>query len=55
VSALLIGYTRSETGQSMGHEAIGVVEDVGSQVTKVKKGEYREMADREAIKVMVTP
>jgi hypothetical protein len=28
---------RSETGQSMGHEAIGVVEDVGSQVTKIKK------------------
>jgi threonine dehydrogenase-like Zn-dependent dehydrogenase len=30
---------RSETGQSMGHEAIGVVEDVGSQVTKIKKGD----------------
>src|SRR4051812_47341841 len=30
---------RSETGQSMGHEAIGVVEEVGSQVTKVKKGD----------------
>src|SRR5215207_6012026 len=30
---------RSETGQSMGHEAIGVVEDVGSQVMTVKKGE----------------
>src|SRR3954463_12526688 len=30
---------RSDTGQSMGHEAIGVVEDVGSQVTKVKKGD----------------
>src|SRR5919199_627334 len=29
----------SEAGQSMGHEAIGVVEDVGSQVTKVKKGD----------------
>ncbi len=29
----------SETGQSMGHEAIGVVEEVGSQVTKVKKGD----------------
>jgi threonine dehydrogenase-like Zn-dependent dehydrogenase len=29
----------SETGQSMGHEAIGVVEDVGSQVAKVKKGD----------------
>src|SRR3954462_6611559 len=30
---------RSDTGQSMGHEAIGVVEDLGSQVTKVKKGD----------------
>ena len=30
---------RSEAGQSMGHEAIGVVEDVGSQVTTVKKGD----------------
>src|SRR5438445_10395375 len=30
---------RSETGQSMGHEAIGVVEDVGSKVTKIKKGD----------------
>src|SRR5829696_7497579 len=30
---------RSETGQSMGHEAIGVVEDVGSQVTKIKRGD----------------
>src|SRR4051794_14822615 len=30
---------RSETGQSMGHEAIGVVEDVGSQVTTIKKGD----------------
>src|SRR5213592_2266078 len=30
---------RSETGQSMGHEAIGVVEDVGAQVTKIKKGD----------------
>src|SRR4051794_28613887 len=29
----------SETGQSMGHEAIGVVEDVGAQVTTVKKGD----------------
>jgi threonine dehydrogenase-like Zn-dependent dehydrogenase len=28
----------SETGQSMGHEAIGVVEDVGSQVAKVGPG-----------------
>ena len=30
---------RSETGVRMGHEAIGVVEDVGSQVTKIKKGD----------------
>src|SRR4051794_10766066 len=30
---------RSETGQSMGHEAIGVVEDVGSQVTTIAKGD----------------
>jgi len=30
---------RSETGQSMGHEAIGVVEDVGSRVTKIKRGD----------------
>src|SRR2546423_11055946 len=30
---------RSEDGQSMGHEAIGVVEDVGSQVTRIKKGD----------------
>src|SRR4051812_30036891 len=29
----------SETGQSMGHEAIGVVEDVGSQVTMIEKGD----------------
>src|SRR3954453_10427643 len=29
----------SETGQSMGHEAIGVVEDVGPQVAKIKKGD----------------
>jgi threonine dehydrogenase-like Zn-dependent dehydrogenase len=29
----------SDTGQSMGHEAIGVVEDVGSQVTTIKKGD----------------
>jgi threonine dehydrogenase-like Zn-dependent dehydrogenase len=29
----------SDTGQSMGHEAIGVVEDVGAQVTKVEKGD----------------
>jgi threonine dehydrogenase-like Zn-dependent dehydrogenase len=30
---------RSETGQSMGHEAIGVVEYVGSQVTTIKRGD----------------
>jgi threonine dehydrogenase-like Zn-dependent dehydrogenase len=30
---------RSVTGQSMGHEAIGVVEDAGPQVTTVKKGD----------------
>src|SRR4051794_5470198 len=30
---------RSETGQSMGHEAIGVVEDVGSDVTTIKPGD----------------
>ena len=29
----------SEIGQSMGHEAVGVVEDVGSEVTKIKKGD----------------
>src|SRR6059058_2442655 len=30
---------RSETGQSMGHEAIGVVEAVGAEVTKTKPGD----------------
>jgi threonine dehydrogenase-like Zn-dependent dehydrogenase len=30
---------RSEAGQSMGHEAIGVVEDVGSQVTSIQRGD----------------
>jgi threonine dehydrogenase-like Zn-dependent dehydrogenase/NADP-dependent 3-hydroxy acid dehydrogenase YdfG len=30
---------RSEHGQSMGHEAIGVVEDVGSRVTTVAQGD----------------
>src|ERR671917_2071126 len=30
---------RSETGTRMGHEAIGLVEDVGSQVTKINKGD----------------
>jgi threonine dehydrogenase-like Zn-dependent dehydrogenase len=29
----------SETGQSMGHEAIGVVEDVGAEVGNVKRGD----------------
>jgi threonine dehydrogenase-like Zn-dependent dehydrogenase len=29
----------SDGGQSMGHEAIGVVEDVGAQVGKVKRGD----------------
>jgi threonine dehydrogenase-like Zn-dependent dehydrogenase len=30
---------RSETGRPMGHEAIGVVEDVGAEVRNVKQGE----------------
>jgi threonine dehydrogenase-like Zn-dependent dehydrogenase len=30
---------RSETGQSMGHEAIGVVEDVGAEVRNLKRGD----------------
>jgi threonine dehydrogenase-like Zn-dependent dehydrogenase len=30
---------RSETGQSMGHEAVGVVEDVGAEVRAVKRGD----------------
>src|SRR5436190_21875478 len=30
---------RSETGQSMGHEAIGVVEDVGADVQTIKRGD----------------
>src|SRR5437879_10823992 len=29
----------SESGQSMGHEAIGVVEDVGGEVRTVKRGD----------------
>src|SRR5919202_808628 len=29
----------TETGQSMGHEAIGVVEDVGAEVSSVKRGD----------------
>ena len=28
----------SETGQSMGHEAIGVVEEIGAEVRTVKRG-----------------
>ncbi len=30
---------RSESGTRMGHEAVGVVEDVGSEVTKIEKGD----------------
>jgi threonine dehydrogenase-like Zn-dependent dehydrogenase len=30
---------RSETGQSMGHEAIGVVEDVGAEVRTLERGD----------------
>src|SRR3954467_14441129 len=30
---------RSESGRSMGHEAIGVVEDIGSEVSSVKPGD----------------
>lgn len=30
---------RSETGQSMGHEAIGVVEEVGADVRTIKRGD----------------
>jgi threonine dehydrogenase-like Zn-dependent dehydrogenase len=30
---------RSETGQSMGHEAIGVIEDIGRDVRTVKRGD----------------
>ena len=30
---------RSETGQSMGHEAVGVVEDIGSDVRTIKRGD----------------
>src|SRR2546429_3698755 len=30
---------RSETGQSMGHEAIGVVEEIGADVRTVKRGD----------------
>jgi threonine dehydrogenase-like Zn-dependent dehydrogenase len=31
---------RTETGRRMGHEAIGIVEDVGRDVRKVKKGDF---------------
>lgn len=30
----------SDRGQRMGHEAIGIVEDVGSQVRRVKRGDF---------------
>src|SRR5437763_9087795 len=29
----------SETGQSMGHEAIGIVEDIGAEVRMLKRGD----------------
>jgi threonine dehydrogenase-like Zn-dependent dehydrogenase len=29
----------SETGQSMGHEAIGIVEDVGAEVRNLERGD----------------
>ena len=29
----------SETGQSMGHEAVGVVEEVGAEVRAIKRGD----------------
>jgi threonine dehydrogenase-like Zn-dependent dehydrogenase len=29
----------SEAGQSMGHEAIGIVEDVGAEVRGIKRGD----------------
>ena len=31
---------RSDTGRVMGHEAIGVVEDVGANVRKIKRGDF---------------
>src|SRR5207253_144395 len=31
---------RSDTGRVMGHEAIGVVEDVGADVRKIKRGDF---------------
>src|SRR5436190_24133651 len=30
----------TDTGRRMGHEAVGVVEDVGADVRKVKKGDF---------------
>ena len=30
----------SENGRRMGHEAIGIVEDVGREVRKVKRGDF---------------
>ena len=34
----------SDTGRVMGHEAIGVVEDVGADVRKIKRGDFVIMA-----------
>jgi threonine dehydrogenase-like Zn-dependent dehydrogenase len=34
---------QSETGQSMGHEAIGIVEDVGADVRTIKRGDLAIM------------
>ena len=31
---------RSDTGRVMGHEAIGVVEDVGAEVQRIKRGDF---------------
>src|SRR6478752_5377681 len=31
---------RSDTGRVMGHEAIGVVEDVGAEVRRIKRGDF---------------
>src|SRR2546429_9917368 len=36
----------SEPGQSMGHEAIGVVDDVGGEVRPVKRGDVVVMRSR---------
>jgi threonine dehydrogenase-like Zn-dependent dehydrogenase len=35
---------RTDAGQSMGHEAIGVVEAVGSEVRKIEAGRLRDHA-----------